>query len=149
MKILVVSDHEEKQLYDNFEPERWVGKIDLAISCGDLHGTYLSFLVTMLEVPLLYVAGNHDTRYRTNPPEGCDDIDGRLVQIKGLRIAGLSGCLRYNSGSEAYQFSARQMRWRVRRLAPAIWRAGGLDIMVSHAAPIRCPFTPRWCPQPA
>jgi uncharacterized protein len=149
MKILVVSDHEEKRLYENFDPDRWVGKVDLAISCGDLRGDYLSYLVTVLGVPLLYVAGNHDTRYRTNPPDGCDNIDGKLVKFGNLRIAGLSGCLRYNGGPDEYQFSERQMRWRVRRLAPAIWRAGGLDIMVSHAAPVRCPFTPRLCHQPA
>jgi Icc-related predicted phosphoesterase len=103
----------------------------------------------MLEVPLLYVAGNHDARYHTNPPDGCDDIDGRLMKIGDLRVAGLSGCLRYNAGPEAYQFSERQMRWRVRRLIPLVWRAGGVDIMVSHAAPIRCPFRPHRCPEPA
>jgi Icc-related predicted phosphoesterase len=149
MIILAVSDHEQRRLYDAFDAERWVGKIDLAISCGDLRPGYLSFLVTMLETPLLYVAGNHDARYRTDPPEGCDDVDGRLVTHGALRIGGIAGCLRYNAGADEYQFSERQMRWRVRRLATAVWRAGGVDIMVSHAAPIRCPFTPHRCPHPA
>lgn len=149
MKILVVSDHEEKRLYESFDADRWVGKIDLAISCGDLRADYLSYLVTVLDVPLLYIAGNHDVRYRVNPPEGCDNIEGRVVRVRGLRIAGLSGCLPYNGGSEEYQFSERQMRWRARKLTPSVWRAGGLDIMVSHAAPIRCPFRPRPCPAPA
>ncbi len=149
MKILVVSDHEEKQLYDFFDPDRWAGKVDLAISCGDLRADYLSYLVTVLAIPLLYVHGNHDGRYRQYPPDGCDDIDGKLVRIGELRIAGLGGSHRYNDGAEDYQFSMREMGHRVRRLSLAVWRAGGLDLMVSHAAPLRCPFTPRLCPHPA
>src|ERR1035437_6829925 len=56
MILLIVSDHEERQLYEHFDPERWIGKIDLAISCGDLRADYLSYLVTVLRVRLLYVA---------------------------------------------------------------------------------------------
>jgi Icc-related predicted phosphoesterase len=149
MKILVVSDHEEKQLYDHFDPERWVGRVDLAISCGDLRGEYLSYLVTVLRVPLLYVAGNHDTRYDQRPPDGCDRLDGKVVQIQGLRIAGLSGSPRYGEDTSEYQFSDRQIRWRIRKLGFAIRRAGGVEILVSHAAPIRCPFTPQICKAPA
>lgn len=149
MKILAVSDHEEKRLYEFFDPDRWVGKIDLAISCGDLRGEYLSYLVTVLRVPLLYVAGNHDGRYRTNPPDGCDDIDGKVVRVGGLRIAGLAGSLRYNESEIDYQFTERQMRWRVRRLGAAVWRTGGVDLVVSHAAPIRCPLMPHKCTEPA
>lgn len=149
MKILVVSDHEEKQLYDFFEPDRWVGQVDLAISCGDLRPDYLSYLVTVLRVPLLYVAGNHDGRYRTRPPDGCDNIDGKLVRVGSLRIAGLAGCYRYTSEDDDLQFSEGGIRRRVRRMGLAVWRAGGLDVMVSHAAPLRCPLTPRFCPKPA
>lgn len=149
MKILVVSDHEEKQLYDFFDPDRWVGKVDLVISCGDLRADYLSYLVTVLRVPLLYVAGNHDGRYALQPPEGCDNIDGQLTRVAGLRVAGLAGCYRYTMGDDDLQFSEWAIRGRVRRLGLSVWRAGGLDVMVTHAAPLRCPFTPQLCPRPA
>ena len=149
VKILVISDHEEKQLYEFFDPNRWVGKVDLVISCGDLAASYLSYLVTVLRVPLLYVAGNHDGRYTMFPPEGCDNIDGKLVRVGGLLIAGLAGCYRYSAAQDGLQFSALGIGRRVRRLGLAVWRAGGLDVMVSHAAPLRCPFTPRLCPKPA
>jgi uncharacterized protein len=149
VKILVVSDHEEQRLYDYFDPDRWVGKIDLVVSAGDLRASYLSYLVTVLSVPLLYVAGNHDYRYKAEPPDGCDDIDGRLVTINGLRIAGFAGCYRYGSRDDEFQFTERQIRWKVRKMMPAIWRAGGVDMVVSHAAPIRCPFTPQLCQHPA
>ena len=140
MRILTISDTPERLLYDDFNPERWRDRIDLVISCGDLDHEYLEFLVTVLNVPLLYVAGNHDAAYRTRPPEGCEDIDGRVVQLGGLRIGGISGSLRYNAGPERYQYTDGQMAYKTRRLALRAWRAGGLDVVVSHAAP---PLAPR------
>lgn len=135
MRILGVSDVPERLLYDNFDPVRWRGRLDLIVSCGDLDPRYLEYLVSELNVPLLYVAGNHDAGYREHPPEGCDDIDGHAVVIGGLRIAGIAGSPRYNAGPEAYQFSERQFSWRSRRLAYHLHGAH-IDLMVSHAAPL-------------
>lgn len=135
MRILAISDVPEQLLYDNFDPQRWRSHADLIISCGDLDPRYLEYLVSELDVPLLYVAGNHDTGYREHPPEGCDDIDGRAVMIGGLHVAGIAGCLRYNAGPEAYQFSERQFSQRLRHLARGL-RGARIDLMVSHAAPL-------------
>ncbi len=54
MKILVIADEESKFLWDFFEKSKLEG-IDLIISCGDLDPRYLSFLVTLSTVPVLYV----------------------------------------------------------------------------------------------
>lgn len=135
LRILAISDVEERSLYDFFRPEDWRDRVDLVISCGDLDHAYLEFLVTVLNVPLFYVAGNHDVAYRQHPPEGCENIDGRIVVVNGIRVAGLDGCLRYNAGCKEYQYSEREMDWRVRRLDWKVRRNGGVDIMVSHAAP--------------
>ena len=105
--------------------------MDLILSAGDLKASYLSFLVTMANRPLLYVHGNHDWSYDRQPPEGCDCIDDRLVVVNGLRILGLGGCLRYNGGP--YQYSERQMRMRILKLQWKIMRAGGVDIVLTHA----------------
>jgi hypothetical protein len=56
MKIPTVSDQAEPLLYDRFQAERFAD-IDLVLSCGDLPPDYLSFLVTMLNVPLFNVCG--------------------------------------------------------------------------------------------
>jgi len=40
------------------------GDVELVLSCGDLPYYYLEYIVSMLNVPLLYVHGNHDA-----PPE--------------------------------------------------------------------------------
>ena len=71
MKILVVSDIESNYIWDFFDKANFED-VDCVISCGDLKASYLSFLVTMLAVPVFYVHGNHDTQYLEKPPEGCD-----------------------------------------------------------------------------
>lgn len=132
MKILAVSDEEMPALWDYYVPGR-LKEYDLILSCGDLKADYLSFLVTMARAPLLYVHGNHDEQYRTRPPEGCDCIDGRLVCYNGLRILGLGGCRWYHPGE--HQYSERQMQRRIAKLRLALWRSGGVDIVVTHAPP--------------
>lgn len=132
MRILALSDEESPALWDNYVPGR-LSEYNLIISCGDLKPSYLSFIVTMARAPLLYVHGNHDGRYRFDPPEGCDCIDDCLVIYNGLRILGLGGCLRYNPGE--FQYTQREMHERVAKLRRAIRRAGGVDLVVTHSPP--------------
>lgn len=133
MKILCIADEERNDLWDYYVPGR-LKEYDLILSSGDLHASYLSFLVTMGRAPLLYVHGNHDTGYEINPPEGCDCIDGKLVLCHGLRILGLGGCMRYRPGAQ--QYSDREMEKRIKKLRRDIERVGGVDIVVTHAPPL-------------
>lgn len=130
MKILIISDEESPALWDYYKPERLAG-IDLIISCGDLKSNYLQFLVTMAHCPLLFVHGNHDSHYDTQPPEGCDCIDDALVEYNGVRILGFGGCRRYNPSK--YQYTEREMRRKIRGLRFTLWRTKGVDILVTHA----------------
>ena len=133
MKILLVSDEEDKYLWDFYQPGRLKG-IDLILSAGDLKAEYLSFLVTMANRPLLYVPGNHDGSYAQRPPEGCQCVDGKLVTVGGLRILGLGGSALYNGGP--HQYTEKQMRRRIDRLRLKLALAGGVDIVLTHA-PVR------------
>lgn len=133
MKILAISDEESSYLWDYYQPGRLKG-IDLILSSGDLKASYLSFLVTVANRPLLYVRGNHDAGYDMQPPEGCDCIDDKLLTIKGLRILGLGGSQLYNGGP--HQYSEKQMERRIKRLKWKIKRAGGVDLVLTHA-PVR------------
>lgn len=133
MKILLISDEEDKYLWDFYQPGRLKG-IDLILSAGDLKAEYLSFLVTMANRPLLYVPGNHDGSYAQRPPEGCQCIDGKLVTVAGLRILGLGGSALYNGGPN--QYTEREMRRRIDRLRLKLALAGGVDIVLTHA-PVR------------
>ena len=133
MKILALADEPCAALWDYYSPGKLDG-YDLILSSGDLKGEYLSFLVTMARCPLLYVHGNHDGSYDFSPPEGCDSIDDKLFVYKGLRILGLGGSRRYGSG--AHQYTEKQMEKRIRKLRKAIRLAGGVDIVLAHAAPL-------------
>ena len=130
MKLLLVSDKESAYYWDYYQPGRLDG-IDLILSCGDLKSNYLSFLVTMGRARLLYVHGNHDQTYDLHPPEGCDYIEDKLVTVGGLRILGLGGSPLYSGGP--HQYTEQQMAWRIRRLWFQLWRAGGVDVVVTHS----------------
>ena len=131
MKILVLADQKSKYLYDFYEPDK-LKDIDLIISCGDLSPNYLSFFVTLCNVPLLYVRGNHDDKYEKTPPEGCICIEDEVFVYEGIRILGLGGSMEYIPGA-SNQYSERRMRKRVRKLRYKLWRHRGFDILVAHA----------------
>jgi Icc-related predicted phosphoesterase len=130
MKILVVGDKESTYIYDYFDFERFKD-VDFVISTGDLKGKYLSYIVTLLNVPLYYVPGNHDSSYVDDPPEGCINIDRKFINHNGVRIMGLGGSMWYNGGS--YQYSEREMYVRYIKMKPQLAFGGGLDILVAHA----------------
>jgi Icc-related predicted phosphoesterase len=125
---------------------------DIIVSCGDLPFDYLEFLVSSFNVPLLYVPGNHDPSVKRADttwmaleqevpipgPEGCDNVDGRVMEVRGLRIAGLGGSLRYKQGPN--QYTQAQMRWRALnlefRLRLKRVRSGRkLDVLITHSPP--------------
>ena len=130
MKIMAIGDEESKLLWDFFDKSYLEG-IDLIISCGDLDPRYLSFLVTLSSVPVLYVHGNHDVKYERIPPEGCTCIEDQIFVYKGIRILGLGGSMRYKPG--AHQYTEKQMRQRVKKLRFQLFRKKGIDILVTHS----------------
>lgn len=107
--------------------------IDVIVSCGDLPPEYLSRLAHVFNVPLYYVGGNHDIRYKDKLPQGGVDLHGRLERIQGLNFLGLEGSRWYNGGP--FQYTEGQMRTAIRRLRPALWWQGGIDVVVTHAPP--------------
>lgn len=131
MKILVLSDQESKSLYEFFSPEK-IRDVDLIISCGDLRASYLSFFATFSHGPLLYVMGNHDTRYDSTPPEGCICIEDDIFVFRGVRILGLGGSMEYIPGADN-QYTERRMERRIRRLWWKIKKHKGFDILVAHS----------------
>ena len=130
LKVLVVSDHESEYIWDFFDAKAFVG-VEAIISCGDLRPEYLSFLVTMIPAPLLFVRGNHDARYRDNPPEGCIDLEEKPVIIKGVRFIGYGGCKSDKPAENHY--SEREMSRRILRSTLALSLRKGFDVLVTHA----------------
>jgi hypothetical protein len=135
---------------------RPVRSAQLIVACGDLPAEYLAALMNRLDRPLVFVPGNHDpdqSGYRVTRsglvtragfparppwPSGAVNADGRVVDVAGLRIAGLGGCLRYRDGPN--QYSERQQARRARALRRrARWRARRdhrpVDLLLTHAPP--------------
>jgi len=142
VKILAVSDVVVDRLYSARVRENFTG-VKLLLGCGDLPYEYLEFLVTVLNVPLLYVPGNHDPGYDPRNPasqaDGCECIDRRVVRVKGLSIAGMGGSISYRP-AEANQYSQVEMYLRTLAFSPALtWQrlihGNVLDIMIAHSPP--------------
>ncbi len=130
MRILALADIESRYLWDFFEKTKLDG-YDLILSAGDLAPQYLEFLATYAKVPILYIHGNHDGCYKDTPPGGCISIDDDIYVYHGLRIMGLGGSMCYNFSG--YQYTEAQMKRRLLRLKPKLWRYKGVDILLTHS----------------
>ena len=145
MKILAVSDRVLDRLYSSNVRERVPG-VELIIGCGDLPYYYLDFLISALDVPLVYIHGNHDggAQYTTDRGvltgvPGGKEIHGRAININGLLLAGLGGSMRYRPRAP-HMYTESEMRGQMARLVPKLlWnrqRYGRyLDILVAHSPP--------------
>ena len=137
MKILAISDTVEPVLYGQ-NLARYSSGVEAVVSCGDLPFEYLEYVVIFSGAPLYYVRGNHDPE-GPKAPEGCIPIDGRVVDIGGVVLAGLSGSRWYSGGPN--QYTERAMRRRVRALSARITlgRLQGReapDACVTHSPPL-------------
>ena len=152
-KALVVADEVDERLWTDAVR---ACPVDLVIGAGDLPYDYLAFLASALDVPCVFVPGNHDpdlsgySRYGGLSikdgfptvwpgPAGGVNADGRIVDIAGLRFAGLGGSIRYNDGPN--QWTQRQQARRARRLVRHArwrqWRDGhAVDVLLTHSPPL-------------
>ncbi len=143
MLILAVGDEVSPALERAVLSESFP-KVGLVLSCGDLPYDYLEFLVDAVGAPLLYVRGNHDRPVESEKrviraPQGCVDVDGKVVEVGGLIVLGLGGSRRYSQKGEN-QYTEGEMRRRAFRLLPKLWwnkhrKGRALDILLTHAPP--------------
>ncbi len=142
MKILAVSDEVVERLY-NLCTSGHFKDIEIILSCGDLPYPYLENLVTLLNVPLFYVPGNHDPAYRSDNTlaraEGGSNIDLKLIRHKEFLIGGFGGSIRYHpEGTNQYTQTEAYLR-AIRILPRLAWnriRYGrALDILITHSPP--------------
>jgi predicted phosphodiesterase len=151
-RVLAVADETVAALWtDQVRRHR----VDVVLAAGDLPFDYLEHLSDALELPCVFVPGNHDldldgysvTRgltlrdgfpVRWPGPQGWINTDGRVTDIAGLRIAGLGGSIRYREGPN--QWTERQQTRRMRKVArTAHWRGmrdgKRVDVLLTHSPP--------------
>jgi Icc-related predicted phosphoesterase len=143
VKILSVSDVEIGFIYSPRVVDRF-RDVDLIVSCGDISYYYLEYIVSMLDVPMYYVLGNHANQVEDgvggprDEPWGATNLHNLILHRNGLILAGLQGCLRYNEGP--FQYTQEEMWRRViglgaRLLLNRVGRGRYLDVFISHAPP--------------
>lgn len=143
MNLLTVSDLLVPGLYSPRIKERFSGT-DLAIDCGDLPYYYLEYIGDVLNVDTFFVRGNHSkieestTGGLRRAPMGATDLHRRVVNYRGLIVAGVEGSLRYRKGP--FQYSQSEMWFHVFSLVPALMTnyvlyGRYLDVFVTHASP--------------
>ncbi len=139
MRVLAISDQINDVLH-SAAITQYARGVELILACGDLPAHYLEFVVSMLNVPLFYVMGNHGGDGGEKIfPDGGENIDGHVVEYRGLLIAGLEGSPRYNNRPN-FQYTENEMRAKIAALTPALMvnraRHGRyLDILITHAPP--------------
>ena len=142
MKILAVSDQVVERIY-TLTGQGYFQGTDIIVGCGDLPYTYLEYLVSMLNVPMVYVPGNHDPeynpRFNTTRAEGGSNIDLKRARVKGLLIAGLGGSVKYRPDG-VNQHTQVEAFLRAAQLMPGLLlnrlRYGhALDILITHSPP--------------
>jgi Icc-related predicted phosphoesterase len=142
VKILAVSDEVVERLY-SLSSSGHFKEIELVLGCGDLPYPYLENLLTLLNIPLFYVPGNHDPIYNPNShlarAEGGSNLDLKLVRFKKFLIGGFGGSIRYRpdgtnqySQTEAY---LRAFRMLPRLLLNKMNYGRSLDILITHSPP--------------
>ncbi|CAG0979646.1 hypothetical protein ANRL2_02330 [Anaerolineae bacterium] len=134
MKILCVSDTVVTQMENAAHLRRRYHDVDLIVSCGDMPAVYLEFITSVLNVPLFYVRGNHDTGYSERPPGG-ENLHRRVLEYQGLTFAGLEGSIRYNNSP--VQYTDAEMWWYVVKMGLPLrlrraQKGYGVDILVTH-----------------
>jgi Icc-related predicted phosphoesterase len=138
VKILVISDQVVERLY-TLSSSGHFQDVELLLGCGDLPYEYLGDLVTILNVPMFYVPGNHDPRHEESQAEGGTNLDLKVVRHNKFLIGGFGGSIRYRPDG-INQYSQLEAYLRAFILLPQLilnrMRYGrALDILISHSPP--------------
>lgn len=142
VKILAVSDQIVERMY-TLAPNGHFRDVDLILGCGDLPYTYLEYLVTILNKPMLYVPGNHDPEFdlrdSRSRAEGGSNLDLKTVCHQTLLIGGFGGCIRYRPDG-VNQYTQQEAYARASRMLLRLWKnrvkhGRALDILISHSPP--------------
>jgi len=138
VKTLAVSDQVLDRIYI-LASNGHFKDVELILGCGDMPYAYLEYLLTIINVPMFYVPGNHDPRSTHARAEGGSNLDLKIVRYKTFLIGGFGGSIRYRpdginqyTQAEAY---TRAFSLLPRLLLNRMQYGRALDILISHSPP--------------
>ena len=124
LNILLVADlHGRSAWEDPFS--KVSGHYDACFVLGDLSSHDLDVTINKVDCPIYGIYGNHDERGMLER-FGIPDINETVIEINGIRIAGLEGSPLYNLGRIGY--TQEDCSEIMKHLPEA-------DLLLSHASP--------------
>jgi Icc-related predicted phosphoesterase len=144
VNILSISDITIPFIYST-QVRNIFSDVDVVLACGDLPYYYQEYIISMLDVPLYFVRGNHDPLKEYGAfgereyPLGGIDLHRRTLQRDGVIFAGIEGSIRYSSRGN-FQYTRSEMWTHAFYLVPGLLYnrllyGRYLDILVTHASP--------------
>jgi Icc-related predicted phosphoesterase len=138
VKILSVSDQVLDRIY-TLASNGHFKDVELILGCGDMPYAYLEYLLTIINVPMFYVPGNHDPRSANASAEGGSNLDLKIVRHKTFLIGGFGGSIRYRPDG-INQYTQAEAYTRAFSLLPRLilnrmQYGRALDILISHSPP--------------
>lgn len=125
LRILAIADTHGCLEYDDLEPFK-DESIDVCLILGDLIGRDLKRVKECIGVPIYGVVGNHND-FGDLDFYGFTDIHGKVVNVKGVTIAGWRGSIKYKD-VDFPSFTDDESKVFAKNLPKA-------DILISHDSP--------------
>lgn len=125
VRVMLFSDFHNTVHYDDLKQALFNQPVpDVIFTLGDISVSDLLFIKSLFQdVPIYGVCGNHDSQQTLNMADILN-IHGKVVEIGGVRFAGIGGSVRYKPGAYT-MFSHNESMDLAKTLPPA-------DILVSH-----------------
>lgn len=147
MNILNIADWIDPTIYSEKMKYR-MKDIDLIISCGDISVSYMDFIMSELNKPLIFVVGNHVStssytktiggKAKVTIPDCFKNVHMKIININGLLISGFEGSIWYNGGP--FQYKQWEVFVKLIKLIPRLLynkfvHGRYIDIFVAHSPP--------------
>lgn len=100
---------------------------DLCICLGDISLDQLRIIKRNINIPIIGVLGNHDTQDLLNDAD-IENAHGKVVEIQGLKIAGLSGAPKYTERLHRILYTREEAENIIESMS-----ANPADILISHS----------------
>ncbi len=106
--------------------------VDAIICMGDVYEAELTLAKTIADgkgVPIFGIPGNHEPKTAVSE-HGIENIHGKVVEICGVKIAGIGGCSRYKDDNARLFLTEKESVDLASAMEPA-------DILITHSPTVK------------